>query len=169
MTDIKEIPGFQGYFASKEGEIFSLGKKGKGLHKMTACKTTNGYLKVSLSVAGKTHVRNIHPLILQTFVGPAPSQDHESRHLDGNRHNNRLSNLCWGTKKENRQDSIRHGTFHYNRGEEARYAKLNNEKVLEIRRRAEAGENQKEIAKEFGIHQVMVSMIKLRKRWSHLS
>lgn len=44
-------------------------------------------------------------------------------------------------------------------------AKLTDVRVLEIRA---ASGKQREIAAEFGIHQTLVSMIKLRKIWKHI-
>lgn len=46
---------------------------------------------------------------------------------------------------------------------------LDPEQVIEIRSRALQGENQKELAREFGISQGHVSDIKLKKTWGHLS
>jgi hypothetical protein len=70
-----------------------------------------GYLKVALCNAPrKPRTRHVHALILETFVGPKPSNK-ECRHLDGDNTNNALSNLCWGTPQENHADAVRHGTF----------------------------------------------------------
>jgi len=47
--------------------------------------------------------------VLETFVGPRP-YNMECRHLDGNKLNNNLDNVCWGTHTENSKDSIDHLT-----------------------------------------------------------
>lgn len=52
----------------------------------------------------------VHLLVLNTFKGPKPSPELCCRHLDGNKLNNRISNLRWGIRKENYQDMILHGT-----------------------------------------------------------
>lgn len=51
----------------------------------------------------------VHRLVLEAFVGPCPTEM-EARHLNGDRMDNRLENLRWGTKSENAYDKIRHGT-----------------------------------------------------------
>lgn len=50
-----------------------------------------------------------HLLVLAAFVGPRPPRM-EGRHKDGDRHNWRLDNLEYGTRKDNMQDAIKHGT-----------------------------------------------------------
>lgn len=51
----------------------------------------------------------VHLLILEAFQGPRP-EGTVTRHLDGDKTNNRLSNLRRGTPAENSQDAMRHGT-----------------------------------------------------------
>lgn len=70
---------------------------------------TNGYLIVTLARPGKRLTRTVHRLVLETFVGPRPKGE-ETRHLDGNKLNNRLSNLTYGDHKSNMEDVARHGT-----------------------------------------------------------
>ena len=68
-----------------------------------------GYLRVHLSKNNKSINRSIHQLVLEAFVGPKPD-GLQGRHLNGNRLDNQLINLQWGTPSENQKDSIRHGT-----------------------------------------------------------
>ena len=51
----------------------------------------------------------VHQLVLLTFRGKCP-QGYESRHLNGDKLDNRLINLRWGTPQENHADRILHGT-----------------------------------------------------------
>lgn len=69
---------------------------------------SRGYRTVSLGF-GRT--RLVHQVVLEAFVGPCPD-GHESRHLDGDRTNNTLANLSWGTPSENYADKLRHGNDH---------------------------------------------------------
>jgi hypothetical protein len=63
----------------------------------------------------------IGTLVLLAFVGPRP-QGAIIRHLNGNKLDNRLENLRYGTPKENAQDALAHGHYkgatktHCNRG-----------------------------------------------------
>jgi hypothetical protein len=58
-----------------------------------------GYHLVSLEIAGRTHLRYVHRLVLMAFVGPGPLANHD----DGRKGNNRLHNLSWTTPSGNMQ------------------------------------------------------------------
>jgi hypothetical protein len=62
-----------------------------------------------------------------------------------------------GTQAENNADRIRDGTT---------YAKLTSEQVLDIRARVD--ECQSDLAKEFGVHRSLISLIIARKKWKHI-
>lgn len=69
----------------------------------------NGYLAVGLKCGGSTWCRSVHRLVLEAFVGPCPD-GMEVRHLNGNKTDNRLENLRYGTRYENMRDQVAHGT-----------------------------------------------------------
>lgn len=111
----RPIPGYEGaYEVSDRGRVRSLdritdrGRRWKG-RLMTPCALQNGYLIVTLWREGKQRSPLVHRLVLTAFVGQ-PTEGTEGRHLDGNRCNNVLSNLSWGTHSENQYDQILHGT-----------------------------------------------------------
>lgn len=59
------------------------------------------YVQVELEIAdGEPALRAVHRLVLDAFVGPAPP-GHQANHRDGNKGNNRLTNLEWVTAREN--------------------------------------------------------------------
>jgi hypothetical protein len=69
-----------------------------------------GYVRFALRTeSGRLVKPYAHKLVLLAFVGPR-EVGLQTRHLDGDPSNNRLSNLAYGTAKENAQDTIRHGT-----------------------------------------------------------
>ncbi len=65
------------------------------------------YPKVGLWKNNKVKYVSVHVLMLESFIGPRPSKQHEGCHRDDNQNNNDLSNLYWGTKKQNTEDRIR--------------------------------------------------------------
>lgn len=70
----------------------------------------HGYCRVTLSYQGRRKSENVSRLVLSAFSGPPTQEQPFALHGDGNRQNNGLSNLRWGSHSENMQDAIRHGT-----------------------------------------------------------
>lgn len=73
--------------------------------------------------------RFLHAVVLMTWNGPRP-QGMEVRHLDGNKLNNSLANLAWGTSKQNGADKAGHGSC---KGARNGSAKMNEQIVLQLR------------------------------------
>ena len=131
---------------------------------LTLNKGSRGYLFVRLG--SKNNPQPVHRLMLITFIGPRP-KGMQCRHLDGNKENNRLDNLCWGTPKENQADRRKHGTD--SRGITHGMSKLCEEQVRVIFQAYHDGYyTQREIAKAFGIAQTLVSAISKKSIWAHL-
>lgn len=82
----KDIPGFTGFQVSDRGQV----RRGERLLKRHIA-AKGGGLYVNL---GKT-TRLIHKLVLLAFVGPRSGR---ITHRNGDRRDNRLSNLCYGSK-----------------------------------------------------------------------
>jgi hypothetical protein len=106
----RPIPGYEGrYDVSDQGRVRSWLGWGKPVPHVLACdRSSLGYVRVTLHLSGRQSTITVHRLVMQAFVGPPP-EGLEVRHLDGDRTNNRLSNLRYGTASENMQDRIRHG------------------------------------------------------------
>ena len=71
----------------------------------------SGYLSVQICCDGRQGRRYVHRMVLEAFVGPPPSGEHECAHWNGDRSDNRLENLRWATPRENKDDARRHGTL----------------------------------------------------------
>lgn len=128
MTRWVPVPGLEeSYEVSDAGEVrsktriirvesprFQSGFCDKLLRgKMMKCHPDrNGYLYVNLRCDGKSVRWYVHRLVLQAFEGDGP-EGYEVRHLDGDKTNNHISNLRYGTRSENMLDRVRHGTHHY--------------------------------------------------------
>lgn len=157
------IRGFPNYYILAIGKVYSVKSKKYLLHGIT-----HGYHHVCLCKNNKKYTKRVHILVLEHFIGKKP-KGFETRHLDGDKSNNKLSNLKWGTKKDNGQDKIRHGTSKINKGECHGNAKLTEQEVRMIIYMYGTGEfTQREIASIYNIHQVHVSKIILKKVWKHL-
>ena len=92
-----------------------------------------GYLRVVLG--GKRYF--VHRLVAEKFI-PNPEEKEQVNHIDGNKLNNRASNLEWVTNTENRKHAVEHG-LHMS-GEDCPWAKLTKNDVLFIRAHPEIDE-----------------------------
>lgn len=129
-------------------------------------KNVAGYLVVTLYDGERWAPQQVHRLVLETYIGPCP-KGLECRHLDGDPANNCLDNLRWGTPKENGQDKIEHGTRL--RGEQNKQSKLTEDEVhLIFNAYHDGAYNQYELAKMFGVHQTLISLICQKKAWGYL-
>ena len=133
---------------------------------LKGCPNSRGYELVSLIRDKKQYSFHVHVLVLSTFVGLKP-KGMQCRHLDGNKMNNKLSNLRWGTAKENQNDRKKHGT--YLAGETNPGAKLTEVDVRMIIYMDRTGEfSLKEIADTYGITRQRVWQIVHKKAWKHI-
>lgn len=127
-----------------------------------------GYRYAQLTLAnGVTRYWAIHRLVLEAFVGPCP-EGMETRHLNGVRNDNRLSNLRWDTHAENIADIKKHGHIRPMRGELCGRAKLKTEQVRSIIERVAAGESRTLLAEEHGVSLSCVRSIAAGRIWKHL-
>ena len=163
---MKQIKDFPNYSITKEGIVFTKRRPKVAGGILKSYLYPSGYFGVRLSKNGKHYNKTIHRLLLETFVGSCPS-GMQCRHLDGNKQNNGLGNLCWGTHSENQQDRVRHGTD--NNGEKNPASKLTEEDVKEIRKRYKTKYiSQRKLAKEFGISQTQIGRIINDTSWKYL-
>src|SRR5512139_2131601 len=160
----KPIPGYEGYYsASNLGRIRSENRNvrhyagGVRRFKSRIRKAhigTWGYMIVCLSKENIDIKFSVHRLVLMSFTG-GDRKGLDVRHLDGDRTNNRLENLAWGTRTDNMQDCIVHGRT--NKGSKNPNSKLTEKDVLAIRADTR---RQRIIADDYNIDASTVSDIK---------
>lgn len=171
---VSEIPGYEefvGYRVSDLGNFETRKRPGAGgklqdSWRRIRGRSVRGYVMVSIgSPDGSVCVTKRSALILSAFIGHRP-EGQLARHLNDIKNDDRLENLAWGTQKQNKDDELRNG----NRvqGERHHNKKLTETQVREIFRRAWAAEDQHALAREFGIGNSNVSMIRKGHAWKHL-
>lgn len=98
----RPIPGWPGYMVSNLGRVRS------GPDLMRGGVDANGYRRVRLRTTERQKSWFVHRLVLLAFRGEAPD-GHQGCHNDGDKQNNRLTNLRWDTQSGNVLDQVRHG------------------------------------------------------------
>lgn len=102
------VPDWPGYIVSDLGRVVSL--KRREPRELRTYPALGGYRRLQLSDGVKRrHTYFVHQLVMLAFVGPCPD-GLETRHLEGDPTDNRLSGLRYGTRSENSMDRIAHGT-----------------------------------------------------------
>lgn len=161
----RPIIGHPDYEVSSDGEVRSLGMTCDfGVRKKTIPGRVlkswlcHGYPVVGLR--GKKFY--VHTLVARVFLNPDPQRTHVN-HKNGDKQDNRISNLEYVTCAENNLHNSR--ALGKNRGELQPLAKLTDDAVREIRRSTEMN---KVLAKRYGVDPMAISLARRRKTWTHV-
>ena len=164
MEEWRTIPDVNGYEVSNDGKVRSLDKtsivsimgasiqrtrKGQAL-KLQKKSGKYPYIKVTCNY--KQYY--VHRLVALAFI-PNPIEKPHVNHIDGDKTNNRVSNLEWVTIQENHHHARAAGMY-----PPGWNAKLTNEQVMEIRRLYRTGKyKQVALAKLFDVDPRTISGI----------
>jgi hypothetical protein len=101
-SDVKEVPGFPGYFVDKQGTVYSTKWRGSGeLTPRKPSLTSAGYHKLGLTDPdGNVKTMKVHRIIAMTYL-PNPKKLEIVNHKNGKKTDNRLANLEWTDAKGN--------------------------------------------------------------------
>lgn len=155
------------YYATDDGHIYSEHLK-RTISEFT---DKDGYKKVRLSNGdGSRKVFSVHRLVLETFLPNINSDKLQVNHIDGDKTNNKLSNLEWVTCKENIQHGYKIGLYHnigdHNNGDH----KLSTPQVLEIIDLLLKHQMTiQQIADKYNVSKYAVECIKYKKTWKNLT
>ena len=155
----KDIKGYEGYY-----QISSFGRVMRNKKILKNKSHNHGYLTISLSCMGEIKYYTIHRLVALNFI-PNPLNKLEINHKDGNKHNNKIDNLEWVTKKENCEHaSINNltpsGEKHFN-------SILIEKQVIEIREKSKYFGYRK-LAKKYNVGKSTIRDIVKNITWRHL-
>jgi len=173
-VEYRDIADFPGYRVGTDGSVWSrwayngrnprrLGDQWKP---MKAQPDGDGYLALNLFRTGRSHRKKVHLLVLETFVGTRPD-GMQGCHENGKVADCSLTNLRWDTPTANQRDRLRHGTEP--RGEKSGRARLTSTTVLEIRRRAAAGESAASIAAAYRVSPSTARAVIRGQNWGWLN
>lgn len=172
VEEWRPIPEYEGLYAiTRCGKVKRLQGYQAKTERILKPRLSGGlshYVIYTLSKDGKPKTQGLHRLLLQAFIGPPPTPEHECNHIDGNPLNNSLDNLEWVTASENIQHMLRLGLRCEKRGAEHYAAKMTQEQAFEIKQRYAAGESAAALGGEYGVRPNHVKDIGRGVRWKHL-
>lgn len=95
----RDVAGFKSYYeVSSNGDLRSK-KTGRIMAKSL---TGAGYVKAALWADGQRKQTTVHRLVAEAFRGPAEGR--EVNHKNGNKQDNRVSNLEWRSRSDNKHE-----------------------------------------------------------------
>lgn len=101
----KEIPGYPGYHITKDGDVYS--SRSGHLVKLSSRISNSGYNSVTVTDNnGKRTPQGIHRLLAMAFIPNNDVTKTEVNHINGEKDDNRLSNLEWTSHSENEQHKV---------------------------------------------------------------
>lgn len=170
-----DIQGYEGlYQISNIGRVKSLERLSKfnnsvGLKKekiLKPFKDSKGYYRIKLSKNAIESTKKIHRLVAFAFLDNLENKP-EVNHINGIKDDNRFDNLEWVTSSENTIHALNNNLKISQKGSEHGNSKLNEEKVLEIKKIGRS-KSLKEIAQIYGVDKSLISLILLNKAWKHV-
>ena len=104
------VPGFPDYAVSEFGKVKRITKaQGTRPSYLLSPGKRDKYDYYTLTSPEKEQVSIFgHRLVALAFLGPPPTNKHETAHKDGVHRNNHYTNLKWSTHKENMDDRVTH-------------------------------------------------------------
>lgn len=161
MEKWKFIRGYEGIY-----EVSDLGNL-RSKHGMLKPSMSGRYSQIHLYKLGERKGFQVSRLVALAFI-PNPENKPEVNHIDGNRSNNKCSNLEWVTSSENKKHAYRVGLMVKSSGNGN--AKLNDTKVKRIRLMKEIDPTMKykDIASLFDVDPSVISKIFSRTRWARV-
>jgi hypothetical protein len=165
-------PEYPGYGISEYGDVRTFSASKGRWRLLRGSLDADGYLRYKLIGAdGEKRDMFAHQLVIEAFVGLAPSSNHEVAHRNGSRKHNHYSNLKWATSLENHADRFVHGTAAQgiNNGRSI----LTEADVLNLRRERREGtlrgERVRDLARHFDVNIATIYSAARGDSWKHLS
>lgn len=164
----RPVVGCDKYQVSNLGRIRNL--SGKIMKTVT---NNCGYQQLFLRVeTNKRRAFCVHKLVMTAFVGPPPDAM-QIDHVNGEKSDNRLSNLEYVTAAENIRRAIKLG-LHNSVGINNGRAKLTEQEVIQIKtllRQIDSGEitlTRQQVADRMGTYRQIVNHIAAERTWKHV-
>lgn len=171
--ELRDIPGYEGFYAvDREGSVYRTERYGRAILRKIALRPKNGYLAAHLCKDAQRCDFLAHRAVWLAFNGPIP-EGLEINHKNGVRSDNRLVNLELMTRRQNAQHKFdvlgyrSHGRSLT--GVRNHAAKLNEQRVREIRSLHATGRTLVSLAAQFGVTPVAIGAAVRRRTWKEVA
>ncbi len=165
MSRLIKIEGYDRYFVSENGEIYSQYANGNN-KKLSKRINKSGYYYVNLSKDGKYKSKSIHKLVAQYFVENSNNLKIVN-HKDTDKLNNHKDNLEFTTLSGNSKHAYDNGLINIRKGENCNLSKLTEKEVLSIRG-MKGKMTHREISEKFNVSRSTVTQILNRTLWKEI-
>jgi len=129
--------------------------------KKTKSRPSQPFNRVGIVRDGEKTCAQLNRLILETFVGPPPSEDHVAAHVNGVSDDDRLENLKWALHVDVKTGSIRRGTWAH--GDGIHSARFHDTQVKAVKKILAAGISPTTLAAAMDVPQARVREIAVGK------
>ena len=178
----KDIDGFEGYYqVSNMGRVKSVARtifirtnivgKTKPLsikdRIISLQKERGKYFAASLWINGVGVRIRVHRLVAKAFI-PNPKNKSEVNHIDGNKENNKSSNLEWATASENRTHAFRIGLQNSAVGEKVGSSTHTDDDVRTVLLEFKKGLSLTEISHKYGWNFGFPYRVVTGRAWNHI-
>lgn len=166
----KDVVGYKGiYQVSNFGRVKGIDRVGGNNHtyKEKILKPqahTHGYFQVTLNNKSKKTKVYIHRIVLEAFEGSCPPEM-ECNHKNGNKRDNRLSNLEYCTRSDNHIHAYRILGKKAPRGENHNGSKLTEKDVRRIRK---SKDTVRSLVNLFQVSEQTIRDVLKKRRWNWL-
>jgi hypothetical protein len=161
------IKYYEGYYKiDTNGDVYSIPRNGTKnvIRKLNRNTLKSGYQQYILQKKGNVKAHLVHRLVAISFI-PNPHNKPYVNHKDGDKSNNKVSNLEWCTQSENEIHAYKIG-LKCHKGENAPYKKVGFKTAAEIRLLyIEGNLSHQEIANKYKLNKNHVGRIIRKEVW----
>lgn len=158
------------YFCNENGEVFSKNSPHgmcSRIRKLKPYMGNSGYPLIRIGTGSRQYTFQVHRFIylyFHRYLDPTKTINH----IDGNKRNNKLSNLEEITLKENAKHAHKNGLVNVAKGERSAASKFKEADILKIREDHAAGAKAKILAIKYDTHIDNIYAIVNRETWKHI-